>query len=139
MKSKILPERILVRMDPADRPKGQLTAEEAEARFTARTEKDEQRQFAGWLRYARDRGELLFDHDGMHKRRTGTLGKPDFSIYAANRLTFFFEFKTCAGRLSSEQDAFCKQLTNFGYDVYIVRSADQAIKISREKLHGKAG
>jgi hypothetical protein len=76
---RVLPDHILTKMAPADRRelgKGGKTAAECRAEAVVRDEKDIQKQVGNYLRLL----NLWHDQDGMHKRRTGTIGAPDFQF-----------------------------------------------------------
>jgi len=111
MTAQILPENILRCMSPADRAslgKGGRTADECRSAACDRAEKDLQkdiRQYLGML-------GLWSDYDAPHKRRTGTVGAPDF-IFPYRGHFVAWEVKVGRNNLDPDQvrarDAIVKQ------------------------------
>ena len=132
-----LPDRVLNKMAKTDRPPGVLTAVEASEKELKRTEAQEQRLFNNWLLLAEERGELWFDSSATHKRVTCRVGKPDFLIAPMGRPAFWVEFKLPSGRFSQEQCKVINTLMDLGQAVFIVPSADEAIRIVRRQLTAK--
>jgi hypothetical protein len=128
VKSSILPENILKHLRPEDRPKGQLTCQEAGEKVS---ERQEQGLFYNWLLLAEGRGELAFDQSATNKRVTSRTGFPDFRIWPDHQPAFFIEFKVAGGKASPEQQERFAALGRLGYEVHIARSCDEAIKIVR--------
>lgn len=97
-----------------------LTAEEASAKWAAKSEKQLQQQIVALLRL---RG-IWFDCDAMHVKRTGTKGAPDF-LLALNGQAVAIEAKFAKGLLSDDQEkAHCAMRLN-GWRVHVVRSLDE--------------
>lgn len=71
-----LPDNILKRMSPQDRPKGPagMTAEECAAKSTAKAEKELQQQIRALL----DRLGIWYHWSRMDKKTTCRKGTPDF-------------------------------------------------------------
>ena len=129
-----LPEKVLSKMEAADRPKGVLTAVEATEKELKRSEREEQRLFNNWLLLAEERGELWFNWNATHKRVTCRVGTPDFLIVPMGRPAYWIEFKLPSGRFSQEQCKVINTLMDLGQAVFIVPSADEAIRIVRRQL-----
>lgn len=73
----VLPENLLKCMDEADRRAlGAKSNTDRRAEAIAKDEREIQKQVGNYLRLL----DLWHDQDGMHKRRTGTLGAPDFQF-----------------------------------------------------------
>jgi hypothetical protein len=75
----VLPDNILTKMSVEDRRqlgKAGKTAAECRSEAIVKDEKEIQKAVANYLRLL----NLWHDQDGMHKRRTGTLGAPDFQF-----------------------------------------------------------
>lgn len=74
----IIPDHILRKMDPADRPKGKagMTLAEVYERASRRNEKEIQEQIANYLRQK----NIPFHRARMDKKTTGTIGWPDFTF-----------------------------------------------------------
>lgn len=109
MKIEHLSDNLLKRMSRKDRAGlGLKTAEEAQASFIAKSEKQLQQQLASLLGL---RG-IWADQDAMHKRRTGSKGAPDFLFPYRGRFVAW-EVKFGKGALSEDQmrvrDAILKQ------------------------------
>jgi hypothetical protein len=90
----ILPENILSKMDPKDREAlGQKTNKDRRAEAIAKDEREIQKQVAGYLRLL----NLWHDQDAMNKKRTGTVGTPDF-IFPYKGTFIAWECKTAWAR-----------------------------------------
>lgn len=136
MRREDITDNILRRIRPADRaalgPQVQ-TAEEATARFVARSEKHLQEEIANLLRL---RG-IWFDQDAMCKRRTGTKGTPDF-LLVVNGYPLALETKFGNGKLSPDQKSAIKQMQRNGWRVYLVRDL-QLVKDILDDLTPREG
>jgi len=131
----ILPNNVLKCLSPTEKNrlgKAGLTTDEAQERFEAKNERDLQRLISNYLRL----NNLPFLQDSMHKRRTGTIGWPDFTVFIHGHL-LLFEVKFGKGKVSPEQAALHAQLAQQGFPVHIVTSFEQAHKLVTEALTAK--
>jgi hypothetical protein len=132
-----LPPNVTDKIDPAQRQAGGprlQTNEEAGQKAAERSERKEQKLFAGILRQRKERGELQYRWTATHKPNTDMPGVADFWIGANGRL-LQLEFKAYPGaRLSSEQKTEKECATAAGNDYRIVYSADEAVSILRKWL-----
>jgi hypothetical protein len=94
---------------------------------TDKLEREEQRQFAN---YCLLHGYSMIWHS-THKRSTGTVGAPDFSIWV-NRKSLCIEFKRPGGKLSPDQEAWRRTHEGQGCVYYVVYSALEAIQLCNE-------
>lgn len=126
IESTIIPDHILRRMNPEDRPKGVegMTKEQLAERHEAKSEKELQEQISGYLRI---RG-IWFERKSMHKKSTGTTGCPDF-LFAVNGHPVAFEVKTRTGRTSDAQESAIEQMITNGWNVYTIRSFGDAVDV----------
>ena len=131
----ILPERILKRMDPKDRPPGAagLLAAQAIDKAGTKLEREEQKTFRNWLLLQKSEGRLTFGWSRTDKRTTRELGELDFRVYAPNGLTLHLEFKSARAKPSAEQADEIDTLDRLGHQVYIVATAQEAIEITRQQ------
>ena len=132
----ILPDHLLRLIDPRDRPPGSagLTAAEATDKNTQRLEREEQRLFCQWLNLHESLGELTYDWSRTDKRTTRRLGAPDFVVYLPKALTLFLEFKAEGAKLTLEQQKQAAILDKLGFVVRVVRSAQEAIELTKSRL-----
>lgn len=128
--AKLLPDRILRRMEPRDRPPGNagLTAPEATEKANRKLEREEQRLFAAWL-------NLHALPHCWHRtdRATGCLpGVFDFWVGYESR-SAWIEFKRHPGAfmslMSPAQKEFAQKLSAQGLEQHLVTSAAEAIAI----------
>lgn len=124
-----LPNHILDKMSPEDRKAfGQMTAQEANEAYIAKSEREEQRTFYSWLLLHEGAGKLTFYTTRTDRKTTGRPGWPDFQVlYCGGSL--FFEFKVKGGRFSQDQVEMIDRLTAVGHLVVIPETAHQAIEI----------
>jgi hypothetical protein len=94
---------------------------------TDKLEREEQRQFAN---YCLLHGYSMIWHS-THKRSTGTVGAPDFSIWV-NRKSLCIEFKRPGCNLSPDQEAWRATHEGQGCVYYVVYSALEAIQLCTE-------
>ena len=96
MKTSQVTEAILSRMSKAERAKmpGVQTADEAQSRFKARSERELQNQIAQYLRLK----GIWFHTARMDKKTTAQVGTPDFLMCG-----YALEVKHDKGKLSDEQ------------------------------------
>jgi hypothetical protein len=122
----IITDNILRLMDPRDRPKGNagLTFEQGEANRLARLEREDHRQFIGWL----ERNEYAYAHNRTDKRSTTNLGVPDFLIGC--RIGLAIEFKRRGARLSAEQEVWRRRHEARGGIYRVVCSYQEAVAIT---------
>lgn len=120
---KPIPENILSKMDPKDRPKGTagMTRDECRKAVIARTEKELQLQISALLR----RKGLYFDCDSMARKRVGTLGAPDFQFPYMGRFVAW-EVKVIGGALSPVQAKVRDQIISQGGEWRLIRDLFQA-------------
>ncbi len=119
----ILPDKVLQRMSPADRKRlgrAGVTSDEAQSKIEIKSERELQRQIANSLRL----NDIPFNQDSMHKKRTGTLGWPDFTIVHKGE-TMFIEAKFGDGELSPEQVELHRRFALRGVKVHVVTSFTQ--------------
>lgn len=119
-----LPDNILSKMSKEDRKslgrKG-MTQAEAEASFTAKNERELQKQIANYLRMK----GLFFIQSAMHKATTNQIGTPDFN-FPVNGQWVSWEAKHGTGKLSKGQsDTEVRILANGG-QFRVIRSLDEA-------------
>ena len=116
-----IPDRILRLMAKKDRPPGQLTWEEAQAKATVKAERDLQRQIAQYLRLQ----TLPFYCARMDKRTTNRIGQPDFLICLDGRFVAWV-VKVGRNQPSGEQEGELALIRQNGGLAYVVRSFEQA-------------
>ena len=123
-------------MDPRDRPPGPagLTASEATDRGAQRLEREEQQLFCQWLNLHESQGELSYDWSRTDKKTTRRLGALDFVIYCPEARALFIEFKATGGKLSPEQERQAILLNYLGFVVRVVRTAQEAIALTKTWL-----
>lgn len=128
----ILPNHILEKLPAAERAKlgkAGMTAAEANAAFVARNERQLQRQIHNELM----RRGIWHDLDATNKRRTGTLGTPDF-LFSINGRACALEVKFEGGRLRPEQEEAIRQMTANGWRVTVVRTLQDAIAFIKSEV-----
>lgn len=131
-----IPENILRRMSVKDRKElGVQTAEEAQATFIARNERELQNQISQFLRMK----GIWFYNARMDRATTAAKGVPDY-LLAWGYQPVAMEVKFGNGKLSTEQMATHNAMLKNGWRVYIVRSVED-VKIildSLEREHEKS-
>jgi hypothetical protein len=127
-----LPDNILKRISPKDRPKGRagMTTAEAGEGEQLRLEREEQNEFRGWL----ERNEYAYYHAATHKRTSANLGVPDFIIGC--KVGLALEFKRRAGKLSVEQEEWRRRHQARGGLYYIVHNYQEAVAMT-EQINAK--
>lgn len=115
-----LPDNVKRCMADADRKplgKAGMTQPEADAKFTARREKEIQENIAGLLRHR----NITFFRQRMDRKTTGQIGWPDFT-FAIKGHACACEVKTPDGVISPEQQEMLTRLMAEGWAVCVVRS-----------------
>jgi hypothetical protein len=107
--------------------KAGLTAEEAMLKEIARTEKGEHNIFLSWLML---KGVPRI-YSRPDKRPTIAVGWPDFSVFYGG-ITLFFEFKINKRKPTREQEQTIALLREIGFEVFLIDTAKEAIKICKE-------
>lgn len=126
IESSIIPDHILRRMNPEDRPNGVegMTREQAENKCHFTLEKELQQQIANYLKL---RG-IWFERKAMNKRSTGTPGCPDF-LLAINGTAIAFECKINNRHLDDDQVIAQKLMKQNGWAFYTIRSFGEVVDI----------
>lgn len=128
--SPILPDAVLRRMSPEDRKKlrkAGVTAEEAQASFVAKNERELQGQIGSMLH----RRGIWYDWDTTHRRRVGTLGTPDF-LFCYLGKAVAWEVKFAKGKLRPEQESARQVMLSNGWHWSEIRSYQDALDALRE-------
>lgn len=76
-----LPDNIISKMDPKDRPKGWMSGEEAQRKYQRGEEKKLHEHIISFLEI----GQFYYEHERMDKPPTGEKGRPDFRICVRGR------------------------------------------------------
>jgi hypothetical protein len=127
MKVSAITEGILRCISTAERRKlgkAGVTAEEAQEKFVAKSERELQGQIAGLLRI---RG-IWFHSARMDRKTTGQVGTPDF-LLALNGRPVALEAKHAKGKLSPEQIKTHEVMRRNGWRVEVVRSLGDVLGI----------
>ena len=105
----VIPDHILTKMKPEDRPKGKIgmTTEEATAKAEVQKERELHRMISDYIGM---RGVQWIIHQPMNKRSQLAPGTPDF-LFCYRGQAVAIEAKTATGKLSDEQ----KEATNKMY------------------------
>lgn len=121
--SQALPEHVLKRMNPADRPRGVagMLRVEIDEKNDKKTEKEIQSQISGLLRIR----EIVFYQSRMDKKPTVAIGLPDFA-FTYHSIPIALEVKTSIGKLTEEQTETHKNMRANGWKVFVVRSVQEA-------------
>lgn len=133
--SECIPDHILRLMPEHERKllgKAGRTADEAQAIFTERTEKEMHITFESWLNLH----NLPFIHSRMDRATTTNLGVPDFAVFYQER-ALLIEFKMPSSMLSEDQKTYHAKLDKVGASPVVCFSAEQAIKLAREFVSAK--
>lgn len=127
----LIPDHILRRMDPKDRPKGTagMTAEEAGKAFAHKREKEAHDIYSGWLRQV----GLFFIHSRMDRKSTVQNGTPDFAVFS-NGKAIFIEFKQPGNVPSQDQIEVMEKIRTGGTPVHVCQMAADAIEFTRKQL-----
>lgn len=118
-----IPNHILKLMPKETRaPMGKagMTSDEADEKLRLKSEKQLQEQVANLLRQR----NIWFDRSAMHKRTTGTIGKPDF-LFAVEGNAIGIECKFGDGKLSDEQQKTHKAMLENGWNVFTVTQLNE--------------
>lgn len=122
-----IPNHILEKMHPKDRPKGKagMTMAEVYARASKRSERETQNQIANYLRQR----NIPFNHSRMDKKTTSTIGWPDFTFPYRGR---FYGIEVKApdrGDVSPEQAQCLGMIQDSGGIGEVIRSLPELINI----------
>jgi hypothetical protein len=117
--------RILELMEKGDRPRGRagMTAQECRDAQRLRLEREDQREFRGWL----ERNEYAYYHSGTHQRTSANLGVPDFIIGC--RVGLAIEFKRWGAKLRPEQAEWRRRHEARGGIYLIVQTYEEAVAL----------
>ena len=120
MKTSQVTDEMLSRMSPEERAKllGAQTAEEAQAKFAARSEGELQKQIAN---YCRLKG-IWFYQSRFNKAHTGMPGTPDFLMCG-----YALEVKHGKGKLSEDQIKCHDAMRKSGWCITTVDTYNDAI------------
>ncbi len=131
MKSTVLPENILRRMEPKERAKlgkAGKTAEECSEIVLAKREKDVQKHISNWLRQK----DIFFFWSRTDRRTTTQPGTPDFAFICfrhrmssdapSKMMPCAVEVKVGGNKLSPEQEKVRKQMVENGWNYFVVDS-----------------
>src|SRR6267378_926251 len=125
IKSSLLPDNILRRMDKADRaPMGKagVTQAEANSKADTRREKELQREMENLLRQR----NLWFVRSRMDKKHTLAKGTPDFIVVLRGGHTLLIEAKVHGGRFSPAQiSQFDDFVYKTGTHVHVITNLQQ--------------
>lgn len=132
--NQMIPENIRKRMSAEDRKSlSAPTNAETAAAMDAKSEKRLQADIANFLRLR----DLWFDQDAMHKRRTGSVGTPDFlfpytSKKGAVGMFIAWECKVGTGKLTESQERVRTAIVAQGGSWRLIRSIQDAQAHLRE-------
>lgn len=130
-----LPDNVLKRMSPADRKrlgKSGRTGDDCKRDQEHVSEREIHRQIEQWLN---SKG-IVYRHDRMDRKTTGTVGWPDFTFVwtegttVVNRMQWAIgvEVKVPGGKCSQEQ-LYCHALMGLnGWRVFVVHSLAEIIE-----------
>lgn len=137
MKSGPLPPSFTRYIAPADRarlgPRAQ-TNQEAGQKARRRTEKEDQRIFAAWLKLQVDKCLLRYLWHRTDKASTATVGTPDFIVALPSGRTSWIELKAPGNSESTEQQAFRESLLKLGHSATVCHTGAEAIALIAEEL-----
>jgi hypothetical protein len=94
----LLPDSVISKMNPKDRPRGWVSGEEAQRRFKRGEEKNLQRLVANWLNLQ----GIYYEQERMDKRTSGKVGRPDFRCCVKGKFVAI-ECKAEGCKLTDEQ------------------------------------
>lgn len=122
-----LPENILAKMNPEDRPAGKAgkTQEELAVARDVKNEKELQNQI---VQYLRMRGVKFLIWQSMARKSGLPPGSPDL-IFCYNGYPFAWECKYGSGKRTPEQSDAEKQMQADGWIVQLVKSIGDAKRI----------
>lgn len=125
-----IPNSILEKMDPKDRPPGIAgkLASEIHAGAVAKAEKDLQKMIANDLR----RRGIYFINPPMHRRSTLPTGHPDFTVFLPGAITIFWECKAVGGALRLDQIRMRDELWRLDFRWRLIRNFGEAVDHLRE-------
>lgn len=132
--SVVLPNSTLTKMRPEDREslgRAGMTAEEAQAAYTVKTEKEMHAIFEAWLNLRKD--EIYWDHSRMDRGTSNRPGHPDFVIQHKGR-ALNIELKLPKGKLSDKQEVVHAWILRTGSSVHTCFTAQDAIAITRKEF-----
>lgn len=120
---KPIPENILAKMNPKDRPKGTagMTRDDCRNSEIVKTEKELQAQLSALLR----RNDLDFINPDMRKKSALPVGWPDYTIFLPNGKTIFWEAKVWTP-LRPDQLRVRARLEAKGHQYRVIRDLLQA-------------
>jgi hypothetical protein len=121
-----LPDSIVSKMSPKDRPKGWISGEEAQRRFKRGEEKKLQRLVANYFNL---RG-IYYETDRMDKRTSGKVGRLDFRCCYQSRFVAF-ECKCEGEEPTKEQEYEMARIWNSGGVAKAVYSLQDVIDFLR--------
>lgn len=125
MRTSEITDNIISKMSPADRKRLNVqSAEEAQAKFIAKSERELQNAIANLLSL---RG-IWFCRSRMDRATTQAKGVPDF-LLAAGYLPVALEVKYGNGHLSVEQMATHNAMLRNGWRVHVVRELGEVKEI----------
>ena len=132
---KILPDNILRRMRPKDRPQGNAgrTADECRERWRSGEEKKLQAVIANFLTLK----GIYFEWDRMDKRTSGKKGRPDFRLCYRGRF-IAVECKASGGILSREQAITMSEIRNNGGVAVVAYGLPDVLLALNDKLRDGA-
>jgi hypothetical protein len=124
-----IPNHILERMNPEDRPLGiaGFTKSEMKDLMEKKNEKAMHDLFSQWLRL----NGIPYIHARMDKKSTIQKGWPDFTMLYQGR-ALCVEFKAMGGAPSEEQESVIQSLTKTGTTVLVCWLVSAAILETRE-------
>lgn len=129
--SKVIPDHILRLMAPSDRPHGVAGAlkEEIAMSHDIKSERRLQADIANYLNL----NNIAFYNPRSDKKSTVAAGLPDFAL-AIKGKPIAFECKTSAGKVHEHQAMVHEKMRANGWQVHIIRSLREAIKVVREEM-----
>jgi len=125
----LLPNHILEKMNPSDRPKGKagMIAAECGEAYALKSERDLQNLIANELL----RRGIWFTRSAMNKRTTNTVGTPDF-LFCVHGLFCAVEVKHAAGKLRMEQSLALSEIRVNGGRAVVVRGFEEFVQFLKE-------
>lgn len=122
----IIPNHILEKMNPKDRPKGPegLTVREVYERASKRAEKEIQEEIANYLRQR----NIPFQRTRMDKKTTGTIGWPDFTFPFDGKF-YGLEVKARGCGETTEQSYCLGMIRDCGGVAFVVHSVQEVVNL----------
>ncbi len=96
-------------------------------------ERELQRQAEMYFSRLRDAGRII-DYFHLKDARGERAGLPDILVFVPYNGILFFELKSAKGKLRPAQKKFKERAEMLDSDVFIVRSMEHIIEITRERL-----